>query len=277
MGLFSFGSKDGGQRRDARASAGARERTRRERRGERPSGQEMLLDPTLPEKQRARRRLIGALAMVLAAVVVLPMVLDARPKPSGPSDIAIDLPDRRETAPHRTASRAASAAGIDVPPDSDDGMGRDTPPGTATQTGATQAAVPGAGAVPPAPASRARPASPGAGAAPAPRAASAASASRPASVPATTSAGTGAAASRADAGGSRYAVQLGAFSDEQNARALLARLKAANVPAYLERKRNADGTEHTLVRAGPFADRGAAEQAVRRVREAGLVTGANGQ
>lgn len=34
-------------------------------------------------KRRARRRLIGAIALALAIVVILPMVLDSEPKPSG--------------------------------------------------------------------------------------------------------------------------------------------------------------------------------------------------
>ena len=53
----------------------------------------MLLDPTLPEKQRARRRLVGAIALVVAAVIILPMVLDSHPKPVT-DDISIDIPSR---------------------------------------------------------------------------------------------------------------------------------------------------------------------------------------
>jgi DedD protein len=45
----------------------------------------------LPEKKRARRRLIGAVALVLAAVIGLPMVFDSEPQP-GKSKIAIEIP-----------------------------------------------------------------------------------------------------------------------------------------------------------------------------------------
>ncbi|HEX7931899.1 MAG TPA: SPOR domain-containing protein, partial [Paraburkholderia sp.] len=99
MGIFSFGKKDDApSRRDAntsstRAARGERVE-RRTRRTERPvEADAMLLDPTLPEKQRARRRLVGAIAMVVAAVVVLPMVLDSHPKPVT-DDISIDIPNR---------------------------------------------------------------------------------------------------------------------------------------------------------------------------------------
>lgn len=50
-------------------------------------------DPALPEKKRARRRLIGAVALVLAAVIGLPMVLDSEPKPII-DDIAIQIPSK---------------------------------------------------------------------------------------------------------------------------------------------------------------------------------------
>lgn len=42
-------------------------------------------------KRRARRRLIGAIALALAIVVVLPMVLDSEPKPTG-QDIDLRIP-----------------------------------------------------------------------------------------------------------------------------------------------------------------------------------------
>lgn len=45
----------------------------------------------LPEKKRARRRLIGAVALVLAAIIGLPMVFDSEPQP-GKSKIAIEIP-----------------------------------------------------------------------------------------------------------------------------------------------------------------------------------------
>jgi DedD protein len=55
-------------------------------------------DPVLPEKKRARRRLVGAVALALAVAVGLPMVLDSEPKPLA-SDIAIQIPSREKAAP----------------------------------------------------------------------------------------------------------------------------------------------------------------------------------
>ncbi|WAL84502.1 SPOR domain-containing protein [Pandoraea sp. XJJ-1] len=97
MGLFSFRKKDAeavppkrGSRRSGRTgarAAGAGEYSEHEQ-----------LDPLLPEKQRARRRLVGALALVLAAVIILPMVLAPEPKPSA-DDIAIQIPGKDTNSP----------------------------------------------------------------------------------------------------------------------------------------------------------------------------------
>ena len=43
-------------------------------------------------RRKARRRLIGAIALTLAVVVVLPMILDSTPKPTQP-DIDLRIPD----------------------------------------------------------------------------------------------------------------------------------------------------------------------------------------
>ena len=42
--------------------------------------QSAALDPALPQKKRARRRVVGALAVCVAAAIVLPVVLDSEPR-----------------------------------------------------------------------------------------------------------------------------------------------------------------------------------------------------
>jgi len=49
-------------------------------------------DDELNLRRKARRRLIGAVALTLAVVVILPMVLDSEPKPAG-KDIDLSIPD----------------------------------------------------------------------------------------------------------------------------------------------------------------------------------------
>lgn len=64
-------------------------------------------DPILPEKKRARRRLIGAVALALAAIIGLPMVLDSDPKPL-PDDINIRIPSKDKAFDASAASDDAA-------------------------------------------------------------------------------------------------------------------------------------------------------------------------
>ncbi|WP_242558752.1 MULTISPECIES: SPOR domain-containing protein [Pandoraea] len=117
MGLFSFRKKD------AEAVPPKRGSRRSGRTGTRTAGgggeysEHEQLDPLLPEKQRARRRLVGALALVLAAVIILPMVLAPEPKPTA-DDIAIQIPGKDANSPPvrvkpQTAATAPSDASLD--------------------------------------------------------------------------------------------------------------------------------------------------------------------
>ncbi|MDM8356250.1 SPOR domain-containing protein [Pandoraea communis] len=114
MGLFSFRKKD------AEAVPPKRGSRRSGRTGTRTAGggeysEHEQLDPLLPEKQRARRRLVGALALVLAAVIILPMVLAPEPKPAA-DDIAIQIPGKDANSP---PVRVKPNAAVAVTPPSD--------------------------------------------------------------------------------------------------------------------------------------------------------------
>lgn len=77
-----------------------------------PNRKAKVVDPILPEKKRARRRLIGAVALVLAAVIGLPMVLDSEPKPSV-DNISIQIPSKDKApalAEHTSVVQATSPA-----------------------------------------------------------------------------------------------------------------------------------------------------------------------
>jgi len=271
MGIFSFGNKDDDAptRRGSRtggARNGRAERVeRRARRTERPETDTLLLDPTLPEKQRARRRLVGAIALVVAAVIVLPMVLDSHPKPVT-DDIAIDIPSRtaHQTRVPREDDTADLQAGVahEAPPASDTPVAAAVPPARrsakpASTPDMTASVAPEAAQRPAAPAAVEKPV-------PAPAAVASVDASGVDDGDAATSSGPSAPA------GARFALQLGAFKDGATAKAWAAKLKSAGVPAYVEHGKQADGSTTTLLRAGPFADRAAAAAAIAKVREAGL-------
>lgn len=122
MGLFSFLNKnkqetageDSGYYSRDEDPAVARARSKRASsagdpapaRGKKGRAEE---DPVLPEKKRARRRLVGAVALALAVAVGLPMVLDSEPKPLA-SDIAIQIPSREKAAPLPVPAAPVSAA-----------------------------------------------------------------------------------------------------------------------------------------------------------------------
>lgn len=300
MGFFSFGKKDDAPRRrgaNARssrsdASSEGPRLERRSRRTERAAQADaMLLDPTLPEKQRARRRLVGAIALVIAAVVVLPMVLDSHPKPVT-DDIAIDIPNRPATVSSRASSHdAAVDTDAGVAPDRPDGDMDGAASGVAPllNGGATQSVSP-AGTASQNESTRgqadAKTAQAGAASAGSqPHSAAPAAATKSPQTNAQKSAGkptamAGAGTADADSGtpaappGARYAVQLGVFADDTTARNWETKLRAAGVPAYVEHRKQADGTTRALLRAGPFADRAAASAAIAKVREAGLAANA---
>ncbi|MET0858796.1 MAG: SPOR domain-containing protein [Telluria sp.] len=69
-------------------------------------------DPVLPEKKRARRRLVGAIALALAVAVGLPMVLDAEPKPLA-GDIAFQIPSRDKAPPLPVPAPPGAATAAD--------------------------------------------------------------------------------------------------------------------------------------------------------------------
>lgn len=65
-------------------------------------------------RRKARRRLIGAIAFTLAVVVILPMVLDSEPKPTGKDiDLRIPAPDKvGEFVPGVAASEVAETLSL---------------------------------------------------------------------------------------------------------------------------------------------------------------------
>jgi DedD protein len=121
MGLFSFLSKnkqgraaeDSGRfySKDDDAAIGERARAKRPSNAGGGASRRPGNDPMLPEKKRARRRLVGAIALALAAAVGLPMLLDSAPKPLA-GDIAIQIPSKDKAAPLPVPGEpAASSSG----------------------------------------------------------------------------------------------------------------------------------------------------------------------
>ncbi len=63
-------------------------------------------------QRQARRRLIGAVALVLAIVVILPMVFDSEPAPTTANDIELRIPDKEGAPPFQP--QAASVPPVEI-------------------------------------------------------------------------------------------------------------------------------------------------------------------
>jgi DedD protein len=202
--------------------------------------------PTVEEiqlRKRARRRLVGAITLVVLMVTLLPMVLDDEPKPVG-QDIAISIP---------------SPQGVDD----------------------SFKAAPEPAILPPAPLSVAEPEKHVAVAEkapePKPKAAPSVKGEKPAESPRPPAekpreAKPVAKVVEPQHAGTRYVVLLGAFLGEANARQRQAKLKELGIKYYVEKIKSPAG-DKMAVRAGPYSSRQDAEHALAKLKSAGIQDG----
>lgn len=66
-------------------------------------------DPQLPQKKRARRRLVGSITLVVAAIIVLPMIFESEPKQVSPN-LLIDIPSKDKPVQVAATERTSPAA-----------------------------------------------------------------------------------------------------------------------------------------------------------------------
>lgn len=81
----------------------------------RQAGRDVQTDEATLLKKRARRRLIGAVALALFAAIVLPMVMDHQPAPPL-KDIQVRIPSPDEGAPQKSLPPASPVAKTDIKP-----------------------------------------------------------------------------------------------------------------------------------------------------------------
>jgi DedD protein len=196
-------------------------------------------------RRRGRRRLVGAIALVLAAVIVLPMIFDSAPRQS-PPPVSVRIPSEDDTgfAPKVTPKSPPAAA----------------QPAKAAPEPAKQAAAKAPKAEAP------KPEAPKAEAAPA----------KPAEKPAAAASPAPAAgeaerlrAEAALAGAQQYYVQVGAYADPAG---VIDKLKAAGIPHYTESVPTKKGSV-TRVRAGPFPSPESAQKALEQLKALGFKPG----
>jgi DedD protein len=211
-------------------------------------------DAQLELKKRARRRLIGAIALVLAAAVFLPMVMDSEPH-SGGNDLQIRIPSQEgsnytsrliTTAPGASTPAANPQAAVPLVPPTDPEM----PPTTAASSSAASVSASSSAAV---------------------TASSHAASSKAAESSSKSSLSAEARAKAAlegevpPAAEAHFFVQLGAYRDPENVKSVQAQLKRAGMTATTDKV-----GDKTRVRVGPYKTRQAAEAAAARLKQGGL-------
>jgi DedD protein len=210
------------------------------------------LDPAAGLRARARHRLIGAAALLLAVAIIVPMVLDPEPKPVS-ENIPIDIPSERTPFTPRLSLPpvpAADAAGTPPP---------DQAPAAAAAKIEQKANVPVAAKAVPAPEAKADDSKATKSGEPRGEVEAPAPAPAPAPTPAPTPA----------AKGGKFAVQAAAPASEKAARDLAERLKKGGFTAYTEKVDTKDGPRYR-VRLGPYATRDDAEKARARLKSQGI-------
>lgn len=207
-------------------------------------------------KKRARRRLVGAVALALFAVIVLPMVMDREPRPLS-QDIQVRIPS--EDGPGFAANllqAKPAATPMPAPEPKPAAAERQaeveakSEPSAATSTAAPAPAKP-AVQTPAVPVAK-----------PAEKSATPEKSTETAAKPASKKAVD--AKPAVDVSG-QWVIQLGAYKEAGNVKVLLAKLKGIGVPAYTEKLESPQGMR-TRVRAGPFATREAADKARARLK-----------
>ncbi len=207
-------------------------------------------------KRRGRRRLVGAIALVLAAVIVLPMVFDSAPK-QAPPPVSVRIPSEDDagfkpkvtpTVPAQppVAAKPAAPAPAPVAPEKAETKASEVAP---AKPAAPEPAKPIVKRAPEKPAAP-EPAKPIVKPAPEKPAAAAEEKARAQSALA----------------GEQYYVQVGAFAEPSG---VLEKLKAAKIPYYTEPVATKAG-KVLRVRAGPFASREAAQKALEQLKGLGL-------
>lgn len=191
-------------------------------------------------RKRARRRLVGAIALVLLMVTVLPMVLDDRSANLPQQEIEISIPSQDDdeftssVTPYNPEPETAVQAETLPETTPQDALTTETP-AVAEADAATAAKTPA-----PVVDNKSIPAS------------------KPIPIQST-----------AKSSSPTYSVQIGVFSDAANVRQLEGKLKAQGLQPSTEKLQTAQG-EKIRLRVGPFTSRELAEEAMGKIKAASL-------
>ena len=244
-------------------------------------------DAQLQLKKRARRRLVGAVAFAGLAAVILPMVMDEEPKQQV-QDIQIRIPgqeqapfapklkpatvEKKEESSHTQPAPAATPAVKAAEPQTSKAPERpvEKAPEKSVEKAAVEKTAAEKAAAEKAAAEKA--AAEKAAAKPAEKTAekvvdkaiNGREAQRAAAI-----LGGKAANEPAPANGSQFVILIGAFSNPANVKQLQTKIGELGIKVYTEPLDSPEGKK-TRVRAGPFANREAADKALEKMKRIGV-------
>ena len=219
-------------------------------------------DVQLLLKKRARRRLIGAIAIAGLAAVVLPMVMDEEPKQQV-QDVQIRIPGQEQTPfPAQLAKPRAAPASVEPAPVS----ATEAPTSRAAERPTEKVAEQPA-AKPPEKAAE-KPVEKKTEKAPEKAAEKHPDKPSPKTAEKSTDKPTKANESKAHDNG-QYLILIGAFANPANVKVLQSKISELGIKVITEPLDSPEGKK-TRVRAGPFASRDAAEKALEKMKRIGV-------
>ena len=181
--------------------------------------------------------------LVVAIVVVLPMVLDSEPRPSGQT-VSVQIPSSN--------SGVFTSKVVPLPATAESKAGPGQAPAAPAVEGTKQTMAASAVPPPPVPGKESPQETPKAEARQAPQPAAAKPRAKPVAKP-----------------DGKYVVQVIALADAGKAKQMQDKIAAAGIKSYTEVVKTSKG-DVTRVRAGPFGTRGAAEKAREQLKTLGM-------
>lgn len=232
-------------------------------------------------RRRARHRLIGSAVLVTAGIVVFPILFETQPRPI-PVDIPIDIPDKTKVKPLPAPAPAAPASPVATAP-APEPAAAPAPPAVAAAPVAKPAEAPVAR---PAEKPAEKPVEKAADKAtdkpvakadtkPEPKPESKpvakpeARADDGARAQALLEGKPAAASPPADAGGGRFVVQVGAYTEPGKVREVRQKLDHAGYKNYTQDIEGKEG-KRTRVRVGPFPTKAEADQVAAKIKAMNL-------
>ena len=231
-----------------------------------------ISDEELQLKRRARRRLIGAIVLVTAIIVVLPMVLDSEPRQTTGQEVSVQIPAPDSGGFTSKVVPLTPASGSKPDAKAPTGKSAATPPVNEPNKAAAAAVSAPVAPLPPPVAKEAPKEATKQASKEISKPVGKAAATEPvkaAPVKETAKPPVKSAKTAPKSKDGKFVVQVIALADAGRAKQMQQQIAAAGIKSYTEVVKTAKG-DVTRVRAGPFASRGAAEKAREQLKALGM-------